>query len=175
MNYLERRSIMGNIQKITPNFWFDSEAEEAVEFYTSIFKDSKVEKVTHYLKTGQEIHGKEEGAVMTVEFKLEGQKFVALNGGPQFKFNEAVSFIVHCANQEEVDYFWGKLSEGGDESKQQCGWLKDKFGVSWQIVPDCLSELLSHPDPAISEKVLKEMLQMKKIDTTILKKIQENH
>ncbi|MGP4081543.1 VOC family protein [Pseudalkalibacillus sp. R45] len=166
---------MGNIQKITPNFWFDNQAEEAVQFYTSIFEDSEIIKVSRYMNAGQEIHGMAEGAVMTVDFKLEGQNFVALNGGPQFKFNEAISFIVHCVNQEEVDHFWEKLSEGGDESAQQCGWLKDKFGVSWQIIPERLPELLNHSDPVISEKVMKEMLQMKKIDINVLKEVQGQH
>ncbi|KGX89434.1 VOC family protein [Pontibacillus marinus] len=164
---------MGNIQKITPNFWFDNQAEEAAQFYTSIFDDSEIVKVSRYLNEGQEIHGQSEGAVMTVDFKLNGQKFVALNGGPQFKFNEAISFIVHCATQEEVDYYWDKLSEGGDESAQQCGWLKDKFGVSWQIIPDILPELLSSSDRDKSEKVMKEMLQMKKIDINLLKEVDQ--
>ncbi|CDQ18500.1 Glyoxalase superfamily enzyme, possibly 3-demethylubiquinone-9 3-methyltransferase [Halobacillus karajensis] len=166
---------MGSIQKITPNFWFDYQAEEAAKFYTSIFQDSEIIKVSRYMNEGKEIHGKDEGTVMTVDFQLEGQRFVALNGGPQFKFNEAISFIVHCANQEEVDYFWEKLSEGGDESAQQCGWLKDTFGVSWQIVPDSLQELLNQPDPVISEKVMKAMLQMKKIDINALKEVQSRN
>ncbi|ARI76225.1 VOC family protein [Halobacillus mangrovi] len=168
---------MGSIQKITPNFWFDTQAEEAVQFYTSIFEDSEILKVTHYKNAGQEVHGMEEGSVMTIEFKLEGQKFVALNGGPHFTFNEAISFIVTCANQEEVDYFWGRLSESGDESAQQCGWLKDKFGVSWQIVPEQLDELLSHDDPAVAENVMNEMLQMKKIDLDVLEQVKDrmNH
>lgn len=167
--------MMGNIQKITPHFWFDIQAEEAAQFYTSIFEDSEIVKVNRYMKSGQELHGMAEGSVMTVEFKLEGQRFVALNGGPHFKFNEAISFIVNCATQEEVDYFWEQLSEGGDEAAQQCGWLKDKFGVSWQIIPERLPELLSHSDPAVSEKVMNEMLKMKKIDTTVLKEIKEHH
>nr|WP_197033364.1 VOC family protein [Halobacillus karajensis] len=167
--------MMGSIQKITPNFWFDYQAEEAAKFYTSIFQDSEIIKVSRYMNEGKEIHGKDEGTVMTVDFQLEGQRFVALNGGPQFKFNEAISFIVHCANQEEVDYFWEKLSEGGDESAQQCGWLKDTFGVSWQIVPDSLQELLNQPDPVISEKVMKAMLQMKKIDINALKEVQSRN
>lgn len=164
---------MGSIQKITPNLWFDTQAEEAAQFYTSIFDDSEIVKVTHYMKAGREVHGVAEGTVMTVEFKLEGQKFIALNGGPHFKFNEAISFIVHCANQEEVDYFWRKLSEEGDESAQQCGWLKDKFGVSWQIIPEQLTELLKHSDSTISEIVMNEVLKMKKIEISVLKDVQE--
>lgn len=161
---------MATFQKIIPNLWFDHEAEVAVTFYTTIFKHSEVTKVTHYKKAGQEIHGKEKGSVMTVEFSLEGQKFVALNGGPHFTFNEAVSFIVSCSSQEEVDYYWEKLSEGGEESAQQCGWLKDKFGVSWQIVPDQLQDLLQS---SIADKIMKELLKMKKIDIRILKEVKE--
>ncbi|MGI8315784.1 VOC family protein [Halobacillus mangrovi] len=164
---------MGTIQKITPHLWFDTEAEEAVQFYTSIFEDSEILKVTHYKNAGQEVHGMAEGTVMTVDFKLEGQKFVALNGGPHFTFNEAISFIVNCANQEEVDYFWDRLSQGGDEAAQQCGWLKDKFGVSWQIIPQQLDEWLSHEDPAIAEDVMNEMLQMKKIDVNVLERVKD--
>lgn len=166
---------MGNIQKITPNLWFNDDAEKAVQFYTSIFKDSEIVKTKRYMKAGQDIHGMSEGNVMTIDFKLEGQRFVALNGGPHFKFNEAISFIVHCATQEEVDYYWDKLTEGGDESAQQCGWLKDKFGVSWQIVPDVLPELLSQSDPETSERVMKTMLNMKKIDCNVLKEVYEQH
>lgn len=163
---------MATIQKIIPNLWFDCEAEEAVNFYTSIFERSEIHKVTRYLKAGEEIHRKEEGSVMTIEFSLDGQTFVALNGGPHFTFNEAISFIVTCTTQEEVDYYWDKLSQGGDESAQQCGWLKDKFGVSWQVVPERLTELLQS-DPPIAEKVMKEMLKMKKIDVKALETVNE--
>ncbi|WP_093045610.1 VOC family protein [Thalassobacillus cyri] len=159
------------IQKITPNLWFENQAEEAAAFYTSVFKDSKIVRVTRYMNEGQEIHGMAEGTVMTVEFQLEGQKFVALNGGPHFLFTEAISFIVHCDTQEEVDYYWEKLSDGGDEKAQQCGWLKDKYGVSWQIIPARISELLSSPDPVKAESAMKAMLQMKKIDMNVLKEI----
>jgi predicted 3-demethylubiquinone-9 3-methyltransferase (glyoxalase superfamily) len=124
-----------NIQKITPFMWFDKQADEAAKFYVSIFKNSKIGEVTKYGKEGYEFHKMEEGTVMTVNFDIEGQKFVALNGGPMFKFNEAISFQVLCETQEEVDHYWEKLSEGGDVKAQQCGWLKDKYGVSWQIVP----------------------------------------
>ncbi|MBO1512564.1 VOC family protein [Metabacillus bambusae] len=157
------------IQKITSNLWFDTQAEEAAQFYTSIFKNSKIGRITHYKKARHEINGISERTVMTVEFQLEGQKFVALNGGPQFKFTEAISFIVNCESQEELDYYWGKLSEGGDEKAQVCGWLKDKYGVSWQIIPDSLFEMVSDPDSEKSERVMKAMLQMeKKIDIKTL-------
>ncbi|HEX3044938.1 MAG TPA: VOC family protein [Bacillota bacterium] len=155
--------------KITPNLWFDTQAEAAAMHYTSIFKNSKIGKVTRYRKTGFEIHGKPEGTVMTVEFEIEGQPYVALNGGSQFKFNESISFSVDCETQEEIDYYWEKLSEGGDPNAQQCGWLKDKFGVSWQIVPTELSALISDPDREKSERVLKAMFPMKKLDINVLK------
>ena len=158
------------MQKISPCLWFDDQGEEAAKFYTSIFKDSKIGDVTRYGKEGYEIHGREEGTVMTVEFEIEGQKFLALNGGPIFKFNEAISFQVYCETQEEVDYFWEKLSEGGDEKAQQCGWLKDKYGVSWQIVPTILIKMLKDNDSEKSQKVMKAMLQMHKLDISTLKK-----
>ena len=151
------------MQNITPCLWFDDKAEEAAKFYASIFKNSKIGDVIHYGKEGYEIHGKEEGSVLTVDFEIEGQKFVALNGGPIFKFNEAISFQVHCETQEEVDYYWEKLSEGGDEKAQQCGWLKDKYGVSWQIVPIVLIKMLKDKDTKKSERVMKVMLQMHKL------------
>jgi predicted 3-demethylubiquinone-9 3-methyltransferase (glyoxalase superfamily) len=157
-------------QKITPLLWFDSQAEEAVIFYISIFKNSRIVSVTHYGKEGAEASGRPKGTVMTVAFQLDGQEFVALNGGPPFKFNEAVSFVVDCDSQDEVDYYWENLSEGGDEKAQQCGWLKDKYGLSWQIVPTVLNELLSDPDPVKSGRAMKAMLPMKKIDIEMLKK-----
>ena len=160
---------MATMQKITSNLWFDNQAEEAAKFYTSIFKNSKIGRITRYGKEGFEIHGMAEGSVMVVEFWIEEQQFMALNGGPHFKFNEAVSFIVNCNTQEEVDYYWERLSEGGDEKAQMCGWLKDKFGVSWQVVPTIMSEMLNNPDPKKSEPVMKVMLQMKKIDIGTLK------
>jgi predicted 3-demethylubiquinone-9 3-methyltransferase (glyoxalase superfamily) len=156
------------MQKITPCLWFDDKAEEAAKFYASIFKNSKIGDVIHYGKEGYEIHGREEGSVLTVDFEIEGQKFVALNGGPIFKFNEAISFQVHCETQEEVDYYWEKLSEGGDEKAQQCGWLKDKYGVSWQIVPIVLTKMLKDKDTKKSERVMKVMLQMHKLDINLL-------
>ena len=161
------------MQKITPCLWFDDKAEEAAKFYASIFKNSKIGDVIHYGKEGYEIHGREEGSVLTVDFEIEGQKFVALNGGPIFKFNEAISFQVHCETQEEVDYYWEKLSEGGDEKAQQCGWLKDKYGVSWQIVPIVLIKMLKDKDTKKSERVMKVMLQMHKLDINILKQAYE--
>ncbi|MFG6117646.1 VOC family protein [Thalassobacillus sp. B23F22_16] len=163
------------MQKITPHLWFDTKAEEAAAFYVSIFNDSRINKVTRYLDEGQDIHGKAAGSVMTVDFELEGQSFMALNGGPHFQFSEAISFIVHCENQEEVDRFWEKLSDGGDEAAQQCGWLKDKYGVSWQIVPDRLPELLRHPEQEVAEQVMREMLQMKKININRLTRITEKY
>jgi predicted 3-demethylubiquinone-9 3-methyltransferase (glyoxalase superfamily) len=147
-------------QKITPSLWFDTEAEDAANFYVSIFQNSKLGKISRYGKEGQEIHGKEPGTVMVAEFEIEGQKFIALNGGPQFTFDEAISFQVSCDSQEEVDYFWDRLSEGGSEGP--CGWLKDKFGLSWQIVPSVLPKLMS--DPEKSQRVMKAFLQMKKFD-----------
>lgn len=161
------------MQKISPCLWFDDQGEEAAKFYTSIFKDSKIGDVTRYGKEGYEIHGREEGTVMTVEFEIEGQKFLALNGGPIFKFNEAISFQVYCETQEELDYYWEKLSEGGDEKAQQCGWLKDKYGVSWQIVPTILIKMLKDNDSEKSQKVMKAMLQMHKLDISTLKKAYE--
>jgi predicted 3-demethylubiquinone-9 3-methyltransferase (glyoxalase superfamily) len=161
------------MQKITPNLWFDSQAEEAVHFYTSIFKKASIGTIARYGVEGFEVHGQPEGRVMTIEFELEGQKFEALNGGPQFKFNEAISFIVHCDSQEEVDYFWERLGEGGDENAQACGWLKDKFGASWQIVPTILYKMLQDEDPERSQRVMHAMLQMKKLDIPTLKQAQE--
>ena len=161
------------MQKISPCLWFDDQGEEAAKFYTSIFKDSKIGDVTRYGKEGYEIHGREEGTVMTVEFEIEGQKFLALNGGPIFKFNEAISFQVYCETQEELDNYWEKLSEGGDEKAQQCGWLKDKYGVSWQIVPIILIKILKDKDSEKSQRVMKAMLQMHKLDISILKKAYE--
>jgi len=146
------------MQKIIPCLWFDNQAEEAANFYTSIFKNSKIGNISRYGKEGYEIHGREEGTVMTIEFEIDGQKFTALNGGPVFKFNEAISFVVNCANQEEIDYYWEKLTtSGGQESV--CGWLKDKYGVSWQIVPDIMRELVGDPASEKSQRALKAMLQ----------------
>lgn len=155
-------------QKINPCLWFDTEAEEAARFYCSVFKNAKVGTISRYGGEGKEIHGKDAGSVMAVEFELDGQRFAALNGGPQFKFSEAISFQVHCDGQTEVDYFWEKLSEGGEEGP--CGWLKDKFGLSWQIVPKVLFEMLTDPDHAKSQRVTKAFLQMKKFDIAALER-----
>ncbi len=161
------------IQKITPFLWFDDQAEEAVNLYTSTFKNSKVGEITRYDEASAKASGRPAGSAMTVPFQLEGQDFVALNGGPVFNFTEAISFVVNCESQAEVDYYWERLSEGGDEKAQQCGWLKDKYGVSWQIVPTALGELLNDPDPAKTKKVTEAMLQMKKIDIQGLKEARE--
>jgi predicted 3-demethylubiquinone-9 3-methyltransferase (glyoxalase superfamily) len=158
------------MQKITPFLWFDREAEEASKFYTSIFKNSKIGRILRYGEKAAKISssGRPAGSVLTVELEIEGQKFVALNGGPRFKFNESISFVVNCETQQEVDYFWEKLTaNGGEES--QCGWLKDKFGLSWQVVPTVLIDMLHDKDSEKSEGVTEAMLQMKKIDIEKLK------
>jgi predicted 3-demethylubiquinone-9 3-methyltransferase (glyoxalase superfamily) len=155
------------MQKITPFFWFNDNAEKAVKFYTSIFKKSKIGKIARYDEAGEKVAGRPAGSVMTIEFEIEGQDFIALNGGPHFKFNEAVSFVVSCKTQTEVDYYWNKLSAGGKEV--QCGWLKDKFGLSWQIVPTILGELMSDKDPVKSQRVMEAMLKMVKLDINKLK------
>jgi predicted 3-demethylubiquinone-9 3-methyltransferase (glyoxalase superfamily) len=155
-------------QKITPFLWFDDKAEEAAKFYTSIFKNSKIGNITRYDEEAAGPTGRPAGSVMTVDFQLGGQEFVALNGGPMFKFTEAISFVVNCENQGEVDYFWSKLSAGGEESR--CGWLKDKFGLSWQVVPAVLIEMLTDKDTAKAKRVMHAMLQMDKIDVAVLKK-----
>ncbi len=161
------------MQKITPCLWFDSQAEEAVHFYTSIFKNSKIGSVARYGEAGAKASGRPKGTVMIITFQLEGQEFMALNGGPIFKFTEAISFIVNCKTQKEVDRLWEKLSEGGDEQAQQCGWLKDKYGVSWQIVPSVLGKMIQDKDPEKAERVMKAMLPMKKIDIKTLKQAYE--
>lgn len=161
------------MQKVTPFLWFDNQAEEAVNFYISAFKNSKIVNVTHYGEAGAEVARRPMGTVMTITFQLEGQEFIALNGGPVFAFSPAISLVVSCETQKELDYYWEKLSEGGDEKAQQCGWLKDKYGVSWQVVPAVLGEMLQNKDTAKSERVMKAMLQMKKIDLTGLKQAYE--
>ena len=158
------------MQKITPFLWFDDQAEEAANFYTSIFKNSRVGNILRYGEEAARVSesGRPVGSVLTIEFEIAGQKFVALNGGPQFKFNESVSFVVNCETQAEVDYFWAKLtSDGGEESA--CGWLKDKYGLSWQITPTVLIDMLHDKDPPKAERVMKAMLEMKKIDIEKLK------
>jgi predicted 3-demethylubiquinone-9 3-methyltransferase (glyoxalase superfamily) len=155
------------MQDITPCLWFDNNAEEAAKFYISVFKNSKIGKISRYGKEGYEIHGKPAGTVLTVEFELNGQTFTALNGGPVFKFNEAVSFQVYCSSQKEIDYYWEKLSEGGAQG--QCGWLKDRYGLSWQVVPTALGKMLQDKNAEKSERVMKALLQMRKLDIKTLR------
>ena len=155
-------------QKITPCLWFDTQAEEAARFYTSLFENSRITRISRYGAAGRDVHGKEPGSVMTVEFEIDGQTFVALNGGPHFKFNEAVSFVIACENQDEIDYFWSALSDGGRES--QCGWLKDRYGVSWQIVPSILPQMMADADHAKSERAINALLKMKKFDLETLQR-----
>ncbi|MGI8677027.1 MAG: VOC family protein [Nocardioidaceae bacterium] len=152
------------MQKITPCLWFDTEGEEAAKFYTSIFENSRILDISHFGDAGP----RPAGTVMTVSFELEGQEYLALNGGSEFRFNESVSFQVHCETQEEVDRFWNILTDGGEEGP--CGWLKDKYGLSWQIIPTVLPELLGDPDPEKSQRAMKAMLDMKKIDINALRK-----
>jgi len=156
-------------QRIAPCLWFDHEAEDAAKFYTSIFPNSRIVEISRYGEAGHEVHGRPAGSVMTVAFELDGQPFTALNGGPVFKFNEAISLQVSCETQQEVDHYWNRLCEGGDPNAQQSGWLKDKYGVSWQVVPRVLSELMRDPDPARSGRVMEALLKMKKLDIATLK------
>ena len=151
-------------QKIVPNMWFDTEAEEAAAFYTSVFEDSRIVNITRYTEAGP----REAGSVMTVEWELEGQRFIGINGGPEFTFDEAVSFMIDCETQEEIDYYWGRLSEGGSEGP--CGWLKDRFGLSWQVVPTGMEELFADPDPKRAERAMAAMLKMGKIDLAELRR-----
>lgn len=157
--------------KITPNLWFNNNAEEAVNFYLSVFKNGNILRTDYYTNAGKEIHGHNAGDVLTIEFELDGQEFVALNGGPEFPFNESISFIVDCETQEEIDYYWEKLS--ADPAAEQCGWLKDKYGVSWQIIPTILNEMLRDSDPAKVERVTNAFLPMKKLDIAALKRAYE--
>ena len=161
---------MGVAQPITPCLWFDDRAEEAARFYTGIFKNSKIVTVAHYGEAGQEVHGRPAGSVMAVAFELDGRPFSALNGGPVFMFNEAISLQVHCETQEEVDYYWEKLSEGGDPKAQQCGWLKDRYGLSWQVVPRVLFDMLADHESGGSRRAMQAMLQMKKFDIAELQR-----
>ena len=158
-------------QTLTPCLWFDDQAEDAAKFYTTIFPNSKIVNVARYGEAGKEFHKKPPGSVLIVAFELDGQSFTALNGGPVFKFNEAISFQINCETQEEVDYYWEKLSVGGDENAQQCGWLKDKYGVSWQVVPSVLPELLSDHNSEKSQRAFAAMMQMKKLDIAELKRV----
>jgi len=161
---------MARVNKIAPCLWFDNQAEEAARYYTGIFKNSKIGRISRYGEAGKEIHGRPPGSVMTVEFELEGQTFTALNGGPVFTFNEAISFQIYCETQQEIDYHWDRLTKGGDEKAQVCGWLKDKYGVSWQVVPTVLAELMSDPDREKADRVMEALLQMKKLDIETLKR-----
>jgi len=155
-------------QKITPCLWFDTQAEEAANFYTAIFDNSRINKISRYTKAGRDVHGKEPGSVLTVEFELDGQTFTALNGGPHFRLNEAISFQVMCVGQAEVDYFWRRLGEGGEEG--QCGWLKDKFGLSWQVVPQVLLQMLADEDGIKRERAMSALMAMKKFDIAALQR-----
>jgi predicted 3-demethylubiquinone-9 3-methyltransferase (glyoxalase superfamily) len=161
---------MPSLRPIVPCLWFDSQAEEAAQFYTEVFPHSRITNVVRYTEAGHEIHGQPAGRVMTVAFELDGQPFTALNGGPVFRFNEAVSFQVHCRTQGEVDFYWERLGAGGDPKAQQCGWLKDRFGLSWQVVPIALFEMLDDPDQARAKRVTEAMLQMKKLDVAGLER-----
>jgi predicted 3-demethylubiquinone-9 3-methyltransferase (glyoxalase superfamily) len=161
------------MQKITPCLWFNDNAEEAVKFYTSIFKNSKIKSITYYGEAGAKASGRPKGSVLTIAFQLDGQEFLALNGGPHFTFSPAISFIANCKTQKEIDALWEKLSAGGDEKAQQCGWLKDKYGVSWQIVPADVGKMLQSNDAEKSERVMKALLQMSKIDIKSLKQAYE--
>jgi predicted 3-demethylubiquinone-9 3-methyltransferase (glyoxalase superfamily) len=155
---------------ITPYLWFDGQAEEAAELYVSLFADSGIDSVSRYPEAGRDVHGREPGTAMTVHFRLAGQPFVALNGGPQFRFTEAVSFMVTCESQAELDALWDRLTEGGDPAAQQCGWCKDRFGVSWQVVPAALERYLADPDPGRSSRAMEAMLRMKKIEVAELER-----
>ncbi len=156
--------------KITPCLWFDTQAEDAAKFYISVFKNSRITDTSYYSEAGHEGHGRPAGSVMVVAFELDGRPFTALNGGPHFTLNEAVSFQIDCEDQAEVDYYWDKLSEGTDPRSQQCGWVKDKFGLSWQVVPSILPELLTHPDRAAAGRAMEAMMQMKKLDIAALQR-----
>ncbi|KAJ5892272.1 uncharacterized protein N7473_008500 [Penicillium subrubescens] len=159
-----------SVNKLATCLWFDGQAEEAASFYTSIFKNSKITKRQYYSKAGQETHGRETGSLMTIEFELNDQKFVGLNGGPYFKFNEAISIMINCKDQAEVDYYWHKLGEGGDKTKRKCGWLADKFGLSWQIVPDEVSEVLNSPETEKRDRAYSAMMRMEKLDVDELRR-----
>jgi len=161
------------VSKIMPCLWFDTQAKEAANYYVSIFGNSKVKGTMHYGEAAAKVSGMPAGSVLTVTFELEGQEFVALNGGPVFKFTEAISLMVNCETQQEIDRLWEKLTAGGDPAAQQCGWLKDKFGVSWQIVPTVLDEMLQDSDPEKAERVMTAFLPMKKIDISVLQKAYE--
>ena len=161
---------MPKIKNISPCLWFDTKAEEAAKFYVSVFDNSKVGRISRYGEAGHEVHKKPAGSVMTVDFELDGHPFTALNGGPEFTFNEAVSFQVFCDSQETIDYYWDKLGAGGDPAAQVCGWLKDRFGVSWQIVPTQLADWIADSDRAKAERTMDALMKMKKLDIAALEK-----
>ncbi|HET7374754.1 MAG TPA: VOC family protein [Gemmatimonadaceae bacterium] len=161
---------MANLHRITPCLWFDDQGEQAAKFYIAIFPNSRITTVSRYSEAGFEIHHRPAGSVMVVAFELDGQSFTALNGGPVFKFNEAISLQVNCANQEEIDYYWDRLSAGGDPKAQQCGWLKDRFGVSWQVVPNFMDELFADAQSAGAQRAMNVMLGMKKIDIAAMRR-----
>ena len=161
---------MASLQRIRPCLWFDGQAEEAANHYVAIFPGSRIVKVARFGEAGNEIHGRPAGSVMTVDFELSGQRMLGLNGGPLFKFTEAVSLMVYCADQQEVDYYWERLTAGGDPAAQQCGWLKDRYSLSWQVVPEPMLELVSDPASAKSQRAFAAMLEMKKLDLPALEK-----
>ena len=161
------------MNKIAPCLWFDTQAEEAANFYTSVFRNSKIKHIARYGDAAAQVSGRPKGSVLTVQFEIDGQEFTALNGGPIFKFTEAVSFQVYCDNQDELDQYWSKLTAGGDPKAQQCGWLKDKYGVSWQIVPRMIAKMMAEGDPTRLERVWQKLLQMKKIDIATLQQAYE--
>jgi predicted 3-demethylubiquinone-9 3-methyltransferase (glyoxalase superfamily) len=169
-NPTRRCTMNKRIHTITPCLWFDDQAEAAANFYVGIFPNSKITAISHYGEAGKEIHGKEPGSVLTVAFELDGQSFTALNGGPVFTFTEAVSFQVNCETQDEVDHYWDRLSAGGDDNAKQCGWLKDRYGLSWQVVPSMLVAMLTDPDTVRAQRAFSAMLQMQKLDIAALKK-----
>lgn len=161
---------MSQVERITPFLWFENQAEEAANYYTGIFKNSRIKNITHYTEVGKETHGRPPGSVMTVEFELEGQTFTTINGGKQqFSFNEAISLVIKCKKQEEIDYYWERLTPGGDPKAQMCGWLKDSYGLSWQVVPEIMPKLLSDADPEAAGRAMAAMLKMKKLDIAALK------
>jgi len=161
---------MASIQRISPCLWFSDQAEEAARFYVGIFKNSKINAITHYGETGKEAHGRPVGSVMTVSFELDGQTFMALNGGPVFTFNEAISLMINCTSQDEIDYYWDKLSAGGDPTAQMCGWLKDRYGLCWQVVPAKFDEWYKDGNSAAAARTMNAMLKMKKLDMVALQR-----
>ena len=164
---------MAAIQKITPFLWFDNQAEEAAKYYVSIFRNSKIGKISRYGEAGKDVHKRPPGSVLVVEFTLEGQRFMALNGGPQFHFNEAISLFIGCKDQAEIDYYWNKLTVGGDPAAQQCGWLKDKYGLSWQVVPEGMDEMMKDAESSGAQRAMSAMLKMKKIDMNEIERAYE--